>query len=109
VASVWPLYHEGLIDGVLQRWLSFWKVLPSPQRNSIRVTILTKALLPRFTQFGLWSNDQWKQDAPELNFESHSKGLNTYSNKIIQKKCFHIVIMGYCVQIDEEKLVFSPF
>ena len=23
-----------LIGGVLQRWLSFWKVLPSPQRNS---------------------------------------------------------------------------
>ena len=34
VASVWPLYHKGLIDGVLQSWLSFWKVLPSPQRNS---------------------------------------------------------------------------
>jgi hypothetical protein len=34
VASVWPLYHKGLIGGVLQRWLSFWKVLPSPQRNS---------------------------------------------------------------------------
>jgi hypothetical protein len=24
VASVWPLYHKGLIGGVLQRWLSFW-------------------------------------------------------------------------------------
>ena len=24
VASVWPLYHKGLIGG----WLSFWKVLP---------------------------------------------------------------------------------
>ena len=54
MASVWPLYHTGLIGGVLQRWLSFWKVLPSPQRNSealsvtIRflVTSLTKALLP---------------------------------------------------------------
>jgi hypothetical protein len=33
VSSVWPLYHKGLIVGVLQRWLSFWKVLPSPQRN----------------------------------------------------------------------------
>ena len=38
---------------LLQRWLFFWKVLPSPQRNSIRVNIrflvttLTKALLPR--------------------------------------------------------------
>ena len=48
--------HKGLIGGVLQRWLSFWKVLPSPQRNSgalsvnIRflVTSLTKTLLPRF-------------------------------------------------------------
>ena len=26
-------------------------------------------------------DDQWKQDASELNFESHSKGLNTYVNK----------------------------
>jgi hypothetical protein len=34
VASIWPLYHKGLIGGVLQRWLSFWKFLPSPQRNS---------------------------------------------------------------------------
>ena len=53
MASIWPLYHKGLIGRVLQRWLSFWKVLPSPQKNSVRVTIrffvtsLTKALLPR--------------------------------------------------------------
>uniref|UniRef100_A0A4W5Q4V4 Tyrosine-protein kinase n=1 Tax=Hucho hucho TaxID=62062 RepID=A0A4W5Q4V4_9TELE len=55
VASIWPLYHKGLIGGVLQRWLTFWKVLPSPQRNygALSVTIgflvnsLTKALLPR--------------------------------------------------------------
>jgi hypothetical protein len=33
VASVWLLYHKGLISGVLQR-LSFWKVHPSPQMNS---------------------------------------------------------------------------
>ena len=26
VAYVWPLYHKCLIGGVLQRWLSFWKV-----------------------------------------------------------------------------------
>ena len=32
--SVWSLYHKGLIAGGLQRWLSFWKVIPSPQRNS---------------------------------------------------------------------------
>ena len=32
-AFSWPLYHIGLIGGVLQRWLSFWKVLPSLQRN----------------------------------------------------------------------------
>jgi hypothetical protein len=25
---------SGLIGGALQRWLSFWKVLPSLQRNS---------------------------------------------------------------------------
>ena len=33
-ASVWPLYHKGLIGGVLQWWLCFWKVLTSPQGNS---------------------------------------------------------------------------
>ena len=38
VASVWPLYHTGLIDGLLQRWLSFWKVLLSPQRNAGTLT-----------------------------------------------------------------------
>ena len=32
MASVWPLYHKGLIGRVLERWLSFWKVLPYPQR-----------------------------------------------------------------------------
>ena len=31
-------------------------------------------------------DDQWKQDAPELNFESHGKG-----------SVFHFVVMGYCV------------
>ena len=34
MASVWPLYHKGLIGGVLHRRLSFWNVLRSPQRNS---------------------------------------------------------------------------
>ena len=34
VTSVSQLYHKGLIGGVLQRWLSFWKVIPSLQRNS---------------------------------------------------------------------------
>ena len=53
VASFWSLYNKGMIGGVLQRWLSFWKVLPSPQMNSVAlsvwflVTSLTKALLPR--------------------------------------------------------------
>jgi hypothetical protein len=32
VAST-TLYHKGLIGGVLQSWLSFWKVIPSPQSN----------------------------------------------------------------------------
>lgn len=32
VASVWPFYLAGLIDGVLQRWRSVWKVLLSSQR-----------------------------------------------------------------------------
>ena len=65
VASVWPLYHKGLIGGVLQRWLSFWKVLPSPQRNSRVLSEwpfgswsphwpLTKALLPRFLSLAGW-------------------------------------------------------
>ena len=48
-------YHKDLTSGVLQRWLSFWKVLTSPQRNSgalsvtigFLVTSLTKALLTR--------------------------------------------------------------
>ena len=35
VASVWLLYHNSLIDGVLQRLVSFWKDLPTPQRNSV--------------------------------------------------------------------------
>jgi hypothetical protein len=34
VGSVCPLYYKVLIGGELQRWLSFWTVLPSPQRNS---------------------------------------------------------------------------
>jgi hypothetical protein len=34
VATIWSLYHKGLIGGMLKRWLSIWKVLPSPQRNS---------------------------------------------------------------------------
>ena len=61
VASVWPLYHKGLIGGVLQRWLAFWKVLPSSQRNTralwetigFLVTHLTKALLPDCCLAGL--------------------------------------------------------
>ena len=56
VSSVWPLYHTGLIGGVLQRGWSFWKVLLSSQYNAVAlsewpsgflVTSLTKALLPR--------------------------------------------------------------
>jgi hypothetical protein len=34
LASVWPLYHKGLVGGVLHRLLSFWKILTSPQWNS---------------------------------------------------------------------------
>ena len=33
VASVWPLCNKALIGGGLQRWLSFWKVLLSPERK----------------------------------------------------------------------------
>ena len=43
-----------------------------------------------------WKNikgDQWKQDAPELNFESHTvaKGLNTYVNMV-----FLVLIFNKC-------------
>ena len=55
VAFVWPLYHKGLIGGVLQTWLSFRKVLPSKQSDralefetiGFLVTSLTEALLLR--------------------------------------------------------------
>ena len=33
-ASLWPLCHKAQISEVLQRWLSFWKFLPSPHRIS---------------------------------------------------------------------------
>ena len=61
-ASVWSLYHKVLIGGVLQRWLSFWKVLPSPQRNcralSVTIGILVpsqpKVLLPQLLSLARW-------------------------------------------------------
>ena len=46
----WLLYHKGLIGRVLQRLLSFWKVLPSPQRNS-------RALSE-------WPSDSWSPPWP---------------------------------------------
>ena len=55
-----PSGHKGLIGGMLQRWLSFWKVLPSPQRNSRAlselpsVTSQTKGLLPRLLSLAGW-------------------------------------------------------
>ena len=57
VISVWALYHKGLIGGVQQRWLSFWKVLPSPQRSSVsdlRVLghLPDQGSSPPITQFG---------------------------------------------------------
>jgi hypothetical protein len=55
VASVWPLYHKGLISGVLQRWLSFWKVLPSPQSNS---RALSECPSPPIAQFGRAASSQ---------------------------------------------------
>ena len=63
-----------------------------------------------FTTGGL-KDDQWKQDAPELNFKSHSKGseylcksgmfIFIHSQKFLA--CFHFVIQGYFMQIDEGK------
>ena len=62
MVSVWPLYHKGLNGGVLQRWLFFWKVFPSPQRNSralsvsigFLVTSLSKALFLRLLSLARW-------------------------------------------------------
>ena len=67
VASVWPLYHNGLISGVLQRWLSCWKLLPSPQRNSGSLSEWPSFLVhlpdqgpsPPISQFGLAASS-WK-------------------------------------------------
>ena len=64
VASVWPLYHKGLISGVLQRWLSFWKVLSSPQSTE----------------------ELWSYVSSILS--GIAKGLTTYVNMI----CFLFVI-----------------
>ena len=56
VDSIWPLYHKGLIGGVLQRWgcpSGRFSLLRREICGSVRVTIgllatnLTKALLPR--------------------------------------------------------------
>ncbi|KAJ8404132.1 hypothetical protein AAFF_G00344820 [Aldrovandia affinis] len=55
-------YHKGLIDGLLQRWLSFCQVLPSLQRNSeallvatgFLVTSLTKAFLAWLLSLAGW-------------------------------------------------------
>ena len=54
LSSVWPLYHKGLIGGVLQRWLSFWKVLPSPQSDHWLLGHLTdEGTSPPIAQVGL--------------------------------------------------------
>ena len=37
--SVWPSYHKGLIGGVLQRWLSFWKCFESLVKDHITSTL----------------------------------------------------------------------
>jgi hypothetical protein len=40
---VWPFYHKGLIGGVLQRWLSFWKVgLPKIRYRHFPLSYLPK-------------------------------------------------------------------
>ena len=66
----------------------------------------------RWTPIKLWKHlkdDQWKQDAPELNLSLIAKGLNTYVNikkyfcfcihlqKISKNLFFSFVIMGNCV------------
>lgn len=43
VAFFWPLYHTGLIGGVLQKLLSFWEILLSPQSKT---RTLDRSLLP---------------------------------------------------------------
>jgi hypothetical protein len=48
-------------------------------------------------------DDEWKQDTPELNFESHSKGSKFLCSGSVflqtknLKTCFRFVIMRYCV------------
>ncbi|KAI3364025.1 hypothetical protein L3Q82_010784, partial [Scortum barcoo] len=44
----WPLYHTGLIGGLLQRWLSFWKVLLSLQSLDGRPALGRVLVVPNF-------------------------------------------------------------
>jgi hypothetical protein len=56
-----------------------------PQVNSIQVVEISK-------------DDQWKQDAPELNFESHIEGSEYFCKYTISKNLFfRFAIMGHCV------------
>jgi hypothetical protein len=87
----WPLYHKGLIGGVLQGWLSSWKVLPfltEELRHSVRgtigffVTFLTKALFP-IAQFCWAASSRKRLGGSKLLI---AKGLNTYVNMVCLKK-----------------------
>ena len=79
-ASVWPLYHKGLIGGVLQRWLSFCKVLPSPQRTSGALSEwLSGPWSPPWprpfspiAQFGRAASSRWFQASSIKEWWSHS-------------------------------------
>ena len=50
--------------------------------NHVQSTEITTGGLQ--SSFRNIKDDQWKQDAPELNFESHNqKGMNIYANKVL--------------------------
>jgi hypothetical protein len=76
------------------------------------VALTNHAQSIEFTTGGLQSScrnikdDQWKQDAPELNFESHSKGFVYLCEKVYFyfytfAKIYKILLLlyhyGYCV------------
>ncbi len=62
-------------------------------------------------------HNQWKHDAPELNFEYHGKGCENlhlvilfYINLLkFQTNFFHVVIMRYCLYNFEENKEFNTF
>lgn len=86
VAFVCPLYHKGVISGVLQRWLSIWKVLPSPQRNSGALSE--------------WPSGSWSPPWPTPFFPDWQGGLAgrpALGRVLIVPNIFHLRMMGATV------------